>query len=224
MQATTKNGAEVRLAKPRYRGVSHRMAFVATLTLAPIMIVRAPGIGPRFVIALYSLAVAALFGVSALYHRIPWGQAGDRRMQRLDHTTIFVAIAASYTPVAAFALSPWAAKLVLTLVWGGAVVGIWVRLRFADAPGPVVAIPYLVVGWCLLAVVVDAWQQLGVAGFLLLLVGGLFYTAGAIVFAFQAPDPWPDTFGFHEVFHAFTVAAAALHYVAIAFIVLPKAT
>ncbi|SVC59892.1 uncharacterized protein METZ01_LOCUS312746, partial [marine metagenome] len=94
----------------------------------------------------------------------------------------------------------------------------------ADAPGPVVAIPYLVVGWCLLAVVVDAWQQLGVAGFLLLLVGGLFYTAGAIVFAFQAPDPWPDTFGFHEVFHAFTVAAAALHYVAIAFIVLPKAT
>jgi len=145
-------------------------------------------------------------------------------MQRLDHATIFVAIAASYTPVAVFALSPWAAKLVLTLVWGGAVVGIWVRLRFADAPGPVVAIPYLVVGWCLLAVVVDAWQQLGVAGFLLLLVGGLFYTAGAIVFAFQSPDPWPDTFGFHEVFHAFTVAAAALHYVAIAFIVLPKAT
>ena len=116
MQATTEHGAEARLAKPRYRGVSHRMAFVATLTLAPIMIVRAPGVGPRFVIALYSLAVAALFGVSALYHRIPWGRTGDRRMQRLDHTTIFVAIAASYTPVAVFALSPWAAKLVLALV------------------------------------------------------------------------------------------------------------
>ncbi len=209
--------------KPRFRGVSHRMAFVASLTLAPIMIVRAPGVGPRFVIALYVLAVAALFGVSALYHRIPWGRTGDRRMQRLDHATIFVAIAATYTPVAAFTLSPWAARLVLVLVWGGAAVGTTVRLRFAAAPKPVVALPYLVVGWCLLAVVGDAWHHLGVAGFLLLLIGGLLYTAGAVVFAFQRPDPWPDTFGFHEVFHALTVAAAALHYVAIAFIVLPKA-
>ena len=210
-------------AKPRFRGVSHRMAFVASLTLAPIMIVRAPGVGPRFVIALYSLAIVALFGVSALYHRIPWGRLGGRRMQRLDHATIFVAIAATYTPVAAFALSPWAAKLVLVLVWGGAVVGISLRLRFATAPTPMVALPYLVVGWCLLAVVADAWHHRGVAGFVLLLVGGVLYTAGAVVFAFQRPDPWPDSFGYHEVFHGLTVAAAALHYVAMAFIVLPKA-
>jgi len=87
----------------------------------------------------------------------------------------------------------------------------------------VVAIPYLVVGWCLLPVVTDAWHHLGVAGFVLLLLGGLLYTAGAVVYAFRTPDPWPETFGFHEVFHACTVAAASLHYVAIAFIVLPKA-
>ena len=210
-------------AKPRFRGVSHRMAFVASLTLAPIMIVRAPGVGPRFVIGLYSLAIVALFGVSALYHRIPWGRLGGRRMQRLDHATIFVAIAATYTPVAAFALSPWAAKLVLVLVWGGAVLGISLRLRFTAAPTPMVALPYLVVGWCLLAVVADAWHHLGVAGFVLLLVGGVLYTAGAVVFAFQRPDPWPGSFGYHEVFHGLTVAAAALHYVAMAFIVLPKA-
>tara|TARA_Y100000590_G_C14839207_1_gene683157 strand:- start:229 stop:495 length:267 start_codon:yes stop_codon:yes gene_type:complete len=86
-----------------------------------------------------------------------------------------------------------------------------------------VALPYLVVGWCLLAVVADAWHHLGVAGFVLFLVGGLLYTAGALVFAFQRPDPWPDSFGYHEVFHGLTVAAAALHYVAMAFIVLPKA-
>lgn len=209
--------------KPMFRGVSHRMAFVASLTLAPIMIVRAPGVGPRFIIALYSLAVVALFGVSALYHRIPWSERGDRIMQRFDHATIFVAIAASYTPIAAFALSPWAAKLVLPLVWGGAAVGIWFRLRFTKAPRQVVAIPYLVVGWCLLPVAGDAWHHLGVAGFVLLLLGGLLYTAGAVIYAFRTPDPWPETFGFHEVFHACTVAAAVLHYVAIAFIVLPKA-
>jgi len=209
--------------KPMFRGVSHRMAFMASLTLAPIMIVRAPGVGPRFIIALYSLSVVALFGVSALFHRVPWGVRGERIMQRLDHATIFVAIAASYTPIAAFALSPWAAKLVLPLVWGGAAVGIWFRLRFTKAPRQVVAIPYLVVGWCLLPVAGDAWHHLGVAGFVLLLLGGLLYTAGAVIYAFRTPDPWPDTFGFHEVFHACTVAAASLHYVAIAFIVLPKA-
>ena len=216
--------AEPVATKPLFRGVAHRAAFIASLTLAPIMVVRAPGIVPRFVTALYCLSIVALFGVSALYHRVEWGPRGRSVMQRLDHATIFVAIAATYTPVAAFALSPWAARLVLSLVWGGALIGTWVRLRFTDAPTPVVALPYLVVGWCLLPVVADAWHHLGVAGFVLLLIGCLLYTSGAVVFAFRRPDPWPDTFGFHEVFHLLTIAAAALHYVAFAIFVLPKAT
>jgi|TARA_B100000378_G_scaffold179260_1_gene144854 hemolysin III len=206
-----------------FRGVSHRVMFIVALTLAPIMIVAAPGVGPRLVIAFYTLSIAALFGVSALYHRVPWSPRVRRAMQRLDHAVIFVAIGGTYTPVALFALSPWAAKLVLALVWGGAAVGVFMRVRFTDASKAVVALPYLVVGWCLMAVVADAWHHLGVAGFLLLLVGGLAYTAGALVFAFQRPDPWPATFGFHEVFHVLTVAGAALHYVAIAFVVLPMA-
>ena len=208
---------------PMFRGVSHRAMFIVALTLAPIMIVAAPGVGPRLVIAFYTLSIAALFGVSALYHRVPWSPRIRRAMQRLDHAVIFLAIGGTYTPVALFALSPWAAKLVLTLVWGGAAVGVFMRVRFTDARKAVVALPYLVVGWCLMAVVADAWHHLGVAGFLLLLVGGLAYTAGALVFAFQRPDPWPATFGFHEVFHVLTVAGAALHYVAIAFVVLPMA-
>ena len=126
-------------------------------------------------------------------------------------------------PVAAFALSAWAAKLVLTLVWGGAFIGAVLRIRFTQAPKWVVAGPYLVIGWCLLAVIKDAWHQLGVLGFLLFLIGGLLYTLGAIVFAAQRPDPWPSMFGFHEVFHSLTVAAASLHYVAFVFVVLPKA-
>jgi len=208
---------------PMFRGVSHRAMFIVALTLAPIMIVAAPGVGPRLVIAFYTLSIAALFGVSALYHRVPWSPRVRRAMQRLDHAVIFLAIGGTYTPVALFALSPWAAKLVLSLVWGGAAVGVFMRVRFTDARKAVVALPYLVVGWCLMAVVADAWHHLGVAGFLLLLVGGLAYTAGALVFAFQRPDPWPATFGFHEVFHVLTVAGAALHYVAIAFVVLPMA-
>ena len=208
---------------PMFRGVSHRAMFIVALTLAPIMIVAAPGVGPRLVIAFYTLSIAALFGVSALYHRVPWSPRVRRAMQRLDHAVIFLAIGGTYTPVALFALSPWAAKLVLALVWGGTAVGVFMRVRFTDASKAVVALPYLVVGWCLMAVVADAWHHLGVAGFLLLLVGGLAYTAGALVFAFQRPDPWPATFGFHEVFHVLTVAGAALHYVAIAFVVLPMA-
>ena len=208
---------------PMFRGVSHRVMFIVALTLAPIMIVAAPGVGPRLVIAFYTLSIAALFGVSALYHRVPWSPRVRRAMQRLDHAVIFVAIGGTYTPVALFALSPWATKLVLALVWGGAAVGVFMRVRFTEARKAVVALPYLVGGWCLMAVGADAWHHLGVAGFLLLLGGGLAYTAGALVFAFQRPDPWPATFGFHEVFHVLTVAGAALHYVAIAFVVLPMA-
>ena len=120
-------------------------------------------------------------------------------------------------------MSAWAAKLVLMLVWGGAFVGALLRVCFTQAPKWVVAGPYVLVGWCLLAVVGDAWHQLGVLGFILLLAGGLLYTAGAVVFAAQRPEPWPSMFGFHEIFHSLTIAAASLHYVAFVFVVLPKA-
>ena len=209
--------------KPVLRGVSHRAAFVASATLAPIVVVSAPGLWPRLITGLYSISIVALFGVSALYHRVNWGPVNRRRLQKFDHVTIFIAIAATYTPVAAFALSAWAAKLVLTLVWGGAFIGAVLRIRFTQAPKWVVAGPYLGIGWWLLAVITDAWHQLGVLGFLLFLIGGLLYTLGAIVFAAQRPDPWPSMFGFHEVFHSLTVAAASLHYVAFVFVVLPKA-
>ena len=209
--------------KPLFRGVSHRAAFIASITLAPIVVVSAPGVWPRLITGLYTMSIVALFGVSALYHRVNWGSVNRRRLQKFDHVTIFLAIAATYTPVAAFVLSPGAAKLVLALVWSGAFLGALIRIRFSDSPQWVVAAPYLIVGWCLLAVINDAWRQLGVLGFILFLSGGMFYTAGAVIFAAQKPDPWPQKFGFHEIFHSFTVAAASLHYIAFVFVVLPKA-
>ena len=144
-------------------------------------------------------------------------------MRRLDHSMIFVAIAGTYTPVALFGLPGRAAWLVLGVVWAGSAVGIAARLTWSDAPPLAVAVPYVIVGWACLPVVHVVWQALGVAGFALLVAGGLAYTVGALVYALRSPDPWPRTFGFHEVFHVLVVAGAALHYVAVAFVALPRA-
>ncbi len=209
--------------RPHLRGRSHEYAFVVALTLLPIMIVAAPGILPRFVTALYAAAIAGLFGISALYHRIDWSPTGRARMKRLDHSMIFVAIAGTYTPIAVFALSDGVAKVVLPIVWIGAIVGIIVRNIWPDAPKPLAAAPYVAVGWVAVFVMLDMWRELGVAGFTLVAVGGVLYTVGAAVYAFRRPNPWPRTFGYHEIFHLFVIAGAALHYISVAFVALPKA-
>ncbi len=205
------------------RGRSHEYAFVAALTLAPIMIVLAPGIAPRFVVAIYVIGVAALFGISALYHRPNWGPEGHAVMRRLDHSMIFVAIAATYTPIAVFALSGRIATIVLWVVWSGALVGIVLHNLVPHAPYPVIAAPYVAVGWVAVIAMNDILSSLGVAGFVLVVTGGGLYTVGALVYAFRRPDPWPSTFGYHEIFHLLVIAAAVLHYVNFVFVVLPKA-
>lgn len=212
-----------RAPKPLMRGRSHEYAFVAALTLAPIMIVIAPGIGPRFVVAAYVIGIAALFGISALYHRPNWGPTGHAVMRRLDHSMIFIAIAATYTPIAVFALPHEIARTVLWVVWMGAAVGITLHNLVPHAPYPVIAAPYVAVGWVAVIAMNDILHSLGVAGFVLVVTGGGLYTIGALVYAFRRPDPWPVTFGYHEIFHLLVIAAAALHYVNFAFVVLPKA-
>ena len=209
--------------KPQLRGRSHEYAFVVALTLAPIMIVAAPGIVPRFVIALYAVAIAALFGVSALYHRIDWSPPARARMKRLDHSMIFIAIAGTYTPIAVFALSSNIATIVLVAVWAGALIGIAIRNLWPAAPKPLAAAPYIAVGWVAAFVMVDMWRSLGPAGFTLIAVGGLLYTVGALAYAFRRPNPWPQMFGYHEIFHLLVIAGAALHYISVAFVALPKA-
>lgn len=209
--------------KPHLRGRSHEYAFVVALTLGPIMIVAAPGIIPRFVVALYVTAIAGLFGISALYHRIDWTPAARGRMKRLDHSMIFVAIAGTYTPIAVFALSPGIAQVVLFVVWAGALVGIGIRNMWPHAPKPLTAAPYVAVGWVAVFVMFDMWRSLGVAGFALVAVGGVLYTFGAAIYAFRRPNPWPRMFGYHEIFHLLVIGGAALHYISVAFIALPKA-
>jgi hemolysin III len=209
--------------RPLLRGVLHEVAFFVSLVSGVALVAASPTLGAGLVMAVYAVSLSLLFGVSALFHRHVWGPVGRRRMRRLDHSTIFVAIAGTYTAVAGIALGGWASITVLVLVWVGAAVGITLRQVWLDAPKWAVALPYVVVGWAALLVLPQLWRALGGGGFTLLLGGGLAYTAGAIVYALRRPDPAPGTFGYHEVFHLLTVIGAALQFVVIAGFVLPLA-
>jgi hemolysin III len=209
-------------ARPLLRGWIHLVAFVVTVIAAPFVVVRGRNAGACAALAIYMTSIAALFGVSAAFHRVRWAPAARRRMRRADHATIFIAIAGTNTAVAGLALRGWAQILILSLVWGGAVVGITVRQLWLDAPKWAVAIPYVVVGWCALAVLPQLLHSLGGAGFGLLAAGGGFYTLGAIIYSLRKPNPVPGVFGYHEVFHACTVVGATLHFVVIVVYALPR--
>jgi hemolysin III len=211
------------LPKPRLRGVLHQWAFFVSLVLGVALVIAAPE-GPGTVAtAIYAASVAALFGVSALYHRVNWSTAAARkRMRRIDHTMIFVLIAGSYTPFAVLVLDGALADVILIVVWAGAAAGAVMKLLWIDAPKGLVAVTYLLMGWVAVAAFPGMLGELGVTATALVAAGGLLYTLGAVVYALQRPDPVPRVFGYHEVFHALVIAAAALQYAAIAFYVLPS--
>jgi hemolysin III len=210
-------------ARPVLRGWLHLVAAIVTVVAAPFVVARAPTAGAAAALAIYMTSIVALFGVSAAFHRVRWSPAGRRRMRRADHATIFIAIAGTNTAVAGLALRGWAQVLILSLVWGGAAVGIIVRQTWLDAPKWAVAVPYVVVGWCALVVLPQLLHALGGAGFGLLAAGGGFYTVGAIVYSLRRPNPVPGVFGYHEVFHACTVVGAVLHFVVVIHYALPRA-
>jgi hemolysin III len=213
-----------RLVKPRLRGVSHQWAFFVSCAIGAALVVAAPAGTPRLAAAVYALSVSALFGVSALYHRISWASAAARRwMRRLDHSAIFLLIAGTYTPFALLVLEGRIATVILVVVWAGALGGILLKLVWIDAPKLITAIVYVALGWVAVAAFPDLLEELGVTGTALVAAGGLLYTAGALVYALRRPDPVPSVFGYHEVFHALVIIAAALQYAVVAFYVLPAA-
>jgi hemolysin III len=216
------SSATLRLNKPRLRGVSHQWAFFVSVAIGAALVVAAPSGEPRLAAAIYALSVAALFGTSALYHRITWAsQAARRWMRRLDHSMIFFLIAGTYTPFALLVLDGDLATVILIVVWAGALAGVLMKLVWIDAPKALVAVTYIMLGWVAVAAFPDLIERLGVTAATLVAVGGLLYTLGALVYAFQRPDPAPSVFGYHEVFHALVILAAALQYAVIAFYVIP---
>ena len=200
---------------PRLRGVSHAGASVLAIAAATVMIVIAPAGRATVAAAIYGAGLIALFGCSALYHRWPGPARFKPLLQQIDHSTIFVFIAASYTPVALLLLHGSLVWVILGMAWTGAVAGIAFSLGWVHAPRPVVAGSYLALGWLAVVAIPQLLGDTRATPLVLLATGGLLYSAGAIVYARRRPDPWPRTFGFHEVFHAFVIAAAAVQYVAL---------
>ncbi|HET6570303.1 MAG TPA: hemolysin III family protein, partial [Solirubrobacterales bacterium] len=189
--------------KPRLRGVSHQWAFVVSLFLGAGLIVAAKTPTATLAVAIYALSLSALLGTSALYHRVDWKRPEVRRlMRRLDHSMIFFLIAGTYTPFALLVLDGPLADAVLAVVWLGAIAGAVVETIWIDHPKWVAALIYMSLGWVAIVAFPGLWDQMGVVGTLLVAAGGLLYTAGAIVYATQRPNPNPRVFGYHEVFHA----------------------
>ncbi|MGF7233479.1 MAG: PAQR family membrane homeostasis protein TrhA [Frankia sp.] len=201
------------------RGWLHMAAFPVSLTLGIVAVSLASTVKARLAVGIYGMSIAALFGTSALYHRRMWSTARARSlMKRLDHSMIFVFIAGTYTPFALLALPVDESRIVLAVVWGGAALGIGLRMAWLQSPRYLIAPLYIALGWVAVFVLPDLLRHGGVASFVLLLVGGLFYSLGALVYATRRPDPAPRTFGYHEVFHLFTLIAAICHYIAIMFV------
>jgi hemolysin III len=209
--------------RPRLRGVSHHVAFFVSLLSGVVLIVVAPGTEIRVEAAIYAASLSGLLGVSALLHRRDWRPTVRRQLRRLDHSMIFVLIAGTYTPIAGTVLHGSMRTAVLVTVWIGALAGVVLTVAWIDAPKWAAALPYVALGWVAVVAVPQLLDGLGVAGLSLLGLGGGLYTAGAVVYARKRPDPIPAVFGYHEVFHALVIAAAAAHYAVIIGFVLPAA-
>ena len=208
--------------KPRLRGVLHQWACACSVPLGLVMVIAAGTMRARIALSVYALSLMGLFGASALYHRIDWRSVTTRAwMRRLDHSMIFVLIAGSYTPFALLALHGPMAIVVLVGVWAGALLGLVINLMWSDAPRWLHALLYVTLGWVAVAALPQLAGAIGVGGMILLGLGGVLYTLGAVVYAVKRPDPVPSVFGYHEVFHTLVIAAAALQCAVIAFWILP---
>jgi hemolysin III len=211
------------LQKPRLRGVFHQYAFYVALVAGVVLVALSDS--PRELVAtwIYAAALSAMFGVSALYHRIDWRSARVRTwMRRLDHSTILLLIAGTYTPFALLAFDGLLADVLLVVVWAGAAAGLVLNLAWIDAPTGVTAAVFVALGWVGIAAVPEL-LDLGVAPAVLVFIGGALYTLGALAYALKRPNPAPATFGYHEIFHLLVIGAAAVHFVAIAAFVAPRA-
>lgn len=205
--------------KPKLRGRLHQGAFFASIPLGLLLVLLAPTPRARIATLVYALTLTGLFGVSASYHLGDWSEEAYVRMRRLDHSMIFVLIAGTYTPFCLLVLHGTLALVVLIAVWAGAAVGIATKLYRVDLH-VLSGFMYIVLGWLAIVSLPALLRGLDGPETVLMILGGLLYTFGALILALNKPNPWPATFGYHEVWHAMTIAAALCHYVAILLVVI----
>ncbi|WP_141014254.1 PAQR family membrane homeostasis protein TrhA [Nocardioides sambongensis] len=208
--------------KPKLRGWLHLASTPLVLAAGIVLIALSPTAATRVGSALYVVSALLLFGVSATYHRGTWSPRMWRLLKNFDHSNIFLFIAGSYTPFALILLEGTSRVVMLSVVWTGALLGIAFKLFWPGAPRWMSAPIYIALGWAAIFFIpaffdgaLELGLGIGIAIFVLICVGGALYTAGGVVYGTQWPNPWPRTFGFHEIFHGFTVAAFIVHYVGV---------
>jgi hemolysin III len=201
--------------KPRLRGVLHQWAAVFALGAGWGLVALAPGPRARLALAVYAASLLLLFAVSAVYHRFHWTPRIRKWLRRADHAAIYLLIGGTYTPIALLALDPAIARQVLTLTWSGVALGVLVGMLWPGAPKFVGAAIAVAVGWTIVPYAGELARALTTLELWLVVSGGLAYSLGAVVYAVKRPDPWPATFGYHELFHALTLVGAGLHLAAI---------
>ncbi|GAA2214636.1 hemolysin III family protein [Nonomuraea monospora] len=205
--------------KPRLRGWLHTGALPVTLIAGFVLVALGPTLQARLASSIYAITSALLFGISATYHRSELGPKLAEFLRRIDHANIYLIIAGTYTPFALLALDGAARVAVLSVIWAGALAGVLFRVLWMNAPRWLYTVLYLGLGWTAIFVMPQLLEGAGVAAVVLVAVGGVFYSAGAVVYGLRRPDPSPRWFGFHEVFHAFTIAAYLVQYIAVSIVV-----
>jgi hemolysin III len=200
--------------KPLLRGVLHQEAVWLALGAGAVLVATARTLQAGIAAAIYSASLVVLFAVSSIYHRVQWSPRARALMRRADHSSIFILIAGTYTPVALLGLAGTDGRNLLIAIWAGAAAGVALSLFWVNAPKALVAVLAVALGWTIVPYFGEVRRLLG-GGMWLLLAGGIAYTAGAIAYAARRPDPFPRVFGYHEVFHALTIIGASLHFVAV---------
>ena len=204
--------------KPKLRGWLHAGMFPVVVACGTVLVCVAPAGRARTASVIFSVAAALLFGVSAAYHRGTWGPRMNELLKRMDHANIFLIIAASYTPFALLVLDDDRGRLMLWIVWAGAAVGVLFRAVFIHTARWLSAPAYLALGWVSAFFIGDFVEDGAIATLVLVIVGGALYSFGGIVYGFKRPNPSPRWFGFHEVFHSFTLCGWIVHYVAVSIV------
>ena len=212
-------GAALVAPKPRLRGWIHAVAAPIALAAGVVLAVRAPTAAAAVAAGIFVTTAIALFTVSAIYHLGAWSPPVRVILRRIDHANIFFLIAGTYTPLAVLALHGGTRLAILCVAWGGATLGVVFRVALTTVPRWVYVPVYLGIGWAALFVLPQLLSGAGLAALVFVAVGGVLYTLGGVAYGLKRPDPWPRWFGFHEVFHACTVAAFACQYIAVSLVV-----
>jgi hemolysin III len=209
------------IKKPRLRGWLHAVMLPISVIAGIVLVMQAEISEAQISAAIFATTAALLFGTSALFHRGSWSPRVKGWLRRMDHSNIYLIIAGTYTPFAVLSLPPGEGQTLLLIVWVGALAGVIFRVFWIGAPRWLYTSVYVGIGWVAIFFLPSLIAGAGVTAVVLIAVGGVLYSAGAVVYGLKRPDPWPQWFGFHEVFHSLTIAAFTVHYVAVSIVVYP---